>query len=145
MIQEAKRLCDAGRAVYVLLSPKQARQLQMAHSGARYNTIKFETLASVGPKFDWRTLRVAGMHPNCEVLVDHYVIEQAFPVWLEMLTRYDGGDCRCPECGKGQMRLETVSRRDLPITVARCPECGETSVDAKEVRRWEAALAKKRT
>lgn len=50
--------------------------------------IKFETVNSL-EGFDWFTMRIQGMHPNCLVLADHYTIESRFAPVLEMLHRYD--------------------------------------------------------
>lgn len=86
MLQHANQLAKEGRAVYVVVDPHMVKSIatQGSHSG-----VSIETLGSLGESFDWTTMRVRGMHPNCVVLVDHHVIEQHFSKILEMWTRYD--------------------------------------------------------
>ncbi len=85
MVQHAVELAKQGRAVYVVMAnDHQAQEFQKiipTQSG-----IKFETHLS---NLDWETMRLLGAHPNCVVLVDHYVIERRFSAMLEMLHAYD--------------------------------------------------------
>lgn len=90
MLEEAKRLAESGRAVYVIAAnDSHARQLER-QAGNEYLRlgVKFESPASVG-NFDWKELRLLGAHSNCVVLVDHHAIESHFARMLEMLHRFD--------------------------------------------------------
>ncbi len=89
MLADAKAKATEGRAVYVIAANEaERRRMQQLVQDAPNLGIKFETPASLG-KFDWRSLRLSGAHPNCVVLVDHFAIEQQFAAVLEMLHRYD--------------------------------------------------------
>lgn len=86
MLSEASKLCDKGRAVYVIAaSAHEAKRLQHQSGDER---IKFETEQSVG-NLDWGTMSLSGAHPNCVVLVDHWVIQQRLHNALVMLHRFD--------------------------------------------------------
>lgn len=86
MIAEAKKLADAGRAVYVITSSERyRRELAVVANDDR---IKFETELSVG-NLDWFDIKLRRAHPNCVVLIDHYAIEKKLSKLLEMLHRYD--------------------------------------------------------
>jgi hypothetical protein len=89
MLEEAKDLAKAGRAVYVIAATwRHARALQRQVDNDMPNSsIKCEPPSA--SSFSWKTLSVLGAHPNCVFLVDHYAIEQEFALMLEMLTRYD--------------------------------------------------------
>lgn len=95
MLQEASRLIDEGRAVYVIMDSKAAIDRVREFD----DRIAFETPAS-SVTFDWEMMRLRGAHPNCVVLVDHYAIEQRYARLLEMLTRFD----ECEPVGETQKR-----------------------------------------
>lgn len=90
MLEDAIEQARNGRAVYVVAATKaHARMLEdMGGKVAHELGIKFETAQTLG-NLDWRTMRVAGAHPNCVVLADHCAIESEFAAMLEMLHRYD--------------------------------------------------------
>lgn len=91
MLNEAKRLNDAGRAVYVIANTEsEAMRLsdQFKELTDQPTGVKFETPGTIR-HFDWETLRPKGAHPNCVFLVDHFVIEQRFARILEMLHAFD--------------------------------------------------------
>lgn len=89
MLEEAKRLAEAGRAVYVVFyCTGEAAKMQREHPEFRELGIKFESPASVQP-FDWKQMRTRGSHPNCVFLVDHYTIETEFELMLDALHRFD--------------------------------------------------------
>lgn len=85
MLAEARRLCDAGRAVYVVF---HSRQECKRHETAENSGLRFETLDSLRT-LDYRSGRLAGAHPNCIVLVDHYAVEERFRWLVEQATRFD--------------------------------------------------------
>ena len=93
MLQEAKELAQAGRAVYVICANRSHVLALTADRGAELDAlgVKFETVESVS--IDWNTLRMLGAHPNCAVLIDHHAIERKFSAVLEMLHRYDASGC----------------------------------------------------
>jgi hypothetical protein len=80
MLEEAKKLAEGGRAVYIVAANKK-HQLQLAKllgDGNPYSCvsgIKVETENSLS-NFDWETLSLKGAHPNCVVFVDHFAIEE---------------------------------------------------------------------
>ena len=87
MMEEAKALARAGRAVYVVLAyPAHKRHLEDKDT-VRLG-IKFETPTTLS-NFDWGTMTLTGAYQNCAVLVDHYAIESHFSRLLAMLHRYD--------------------------------------------------------
>ena len=95
MLGHALFFARAGRAVYVVAAdPGHAevmREQVQVMSGITDKEplgIKFETATSLG-NFDWDTLTLIGGHSNCEVLVDHFAIEQRFSRVFEMLHRFD--------------------------------------------------------
>jgi hypothetical protein len=89
MMQEAKRIAEAGRAVYVMAANEQHRRTLLSEfPDAGSLGIKVETPDSL-PNFDWRRLHSPGAHPNCVFLVDHFAIESQFPALIEMLRRYE--------------------------------------------------------
>lgn len=87
LLQEARRLSDEGRAVYVIVSSDELVKSFQTEEFRRRG-IKVETMASVG-NLELETMRLRYAHPNCAVLVDHYVIERRFRPMLEMLHRFD--------------------------------------------------------
>ena len=89
LLEEAKHLAMAGRAVYVMAANEQHRRTLLAEfpDAARLG-IKVETPDSL-PNFDWRRLHSLGAHPNCVFLVDHFAIESQFPAMIDMLRRYE--------------------------------------------------------
>ena len=90
MLQEACRLRDEGRAVYVLLANMQ--HVAMYKGRPEYDGLRFETWGSLGPSsLDDYRLRLRGAHPNCILLVDHYAIESRFAAVLRELHRFDEG------------------------------------------------------
>ncbi len=85
MLDEARRLADEGKAVYVIAANEaQRRQLQSVAG----ENVKVETHTTAG-NFDWEQMRLIGSYPNCVTLVDHYAIESRFAKVLEMLHRFD--------------------------------------------------------
>lgn len=91
MLEHAKKLALAGRAVYVIAdSERDCRRLEIEcfKTGEPNLGIKFETPDSLG-NFVWEEMRLRGAHPNCVVLVDHHAIEDRFARVLEMLHAYD--------------------------------------------------------
>jgi hypothetical protein len=92
MLEEAIRLSSKGHAVYVMgRDPRHAEELQLALEDLNppeYHGIKFETVESL-PHFDWRRMCLARAHPNCRVLVDHWVIESRYAALLEILHQFD--------------------------------------------------------
>jgi len=87
MLEEAVRLAEANRAVYVVMgNHQQAKTFE--NKMPQGLGIQFETAQSLS-NFDWETLTLPGAHPNCVVLVDHYAIESKFNRILEELHRYD--------------------------------------------------------
>lgn len=91
MLEHAKRLALAGRAVYVIADNERDRrrlEIECFKTGEPNLGIKFETSGSPG-NFDWEQMRLIGAHPNCVVLVDHHAIEDKYARVLEMLHAYD--------------------------------------------------------
>lgn len=88
MIAEAKRLASLNRAVYVVVSEAQQKQLQQEFDDAGFPRIKVETLSTLG-QYDLKTMRVRGAWPNCEFLFDHFVLEFHFQKMLAELHRFD--------------------------------------------------------
>lgn len=85
MIEEAKRLAENGKTVYVIAANEPQRRKLQRIVGER---VKVETASTAG-NFDWEQLRLIGSHPNCVTLIDHYAIESRFSRLLEMLHRFD--------------------------------------------------------
>ena len=88
MLEEARRLNGEGRAVYVIAANKKHAETLREQFGDESNSVKFETFDSLG-NFNWNNFHLAGAHPNCVVLADHFAIESQFSRMLEMLHRYD--------------------------------------------------------
>ena len=90
MLEEARRLDEEGRAVYVVCANRDQveRLRRRARDMAIPESVKFETDATLS-NLDWGRLWLRGAHPNCVVLIDHYAIEERFGPVLEMLHRYD--------------------------------------------------------
>ena len=97
MLLDALRLCNGGRAVYVVAANDRERvrlteQIEMLGrtcgemDGKAF--IKVETPESLG-NLNWWAVSLPGAHPNCVVLVDHWTIESRFSRMLKMLSRYD--------------------------------------------------------
>jgi hypothetical protein len=84
LMEKAVQLARQGRAVYVVVSSRAeagigqrvVNKLWVHLHGPRAHGIKVETLKDLGDRFDWEQMRVVGSHPNCEFLLDHYVVEQ---------------------------------------------------------------------
>jgi hypothetical protein len=95
MLEEARRLKNEGRAIYVMAADYQHAKILREQFGDENNSVKFETPSSL-QNFDWRELRLVNAHPNCVVLVDHFAIEVHFSRLLQMLHRYDLGDSPPP-------------------------------------------------
>jgi hypothetical protein len=107
MLQEAKRLNNDGRAVYVVAAWSKDRNRLEIEFGAEYggdHGVKFETPESL-TNLDWETMTLLGAHPNCVVLVDHYAIERKYASILQMLHRFDSPntESRNPEANKGDL------------------------------------------
>ena len=90
MLRKAEELARAGRAVYVVCGDPRAMEGEFGREKAWSLGIKFESASSPG-NLDLERVRLVGAHPNCVVLVDHYVIEKRFGAMLEELHRYDPG------------------------------------------------------
>ena len=91
MLEHAKQLALAGRAVYVVAdNERDSRRMEIEcfKTGEPNLGIKFEVPGSLG-NFVWEEMRLRGAHPNCVVLVDHHAIEDKFARALEMLHAYD--------------------------------------------------------
>lgn len=88
MLEHAKSLAKAGRAVYVIAATEHQRQWLEERLGSDSMGIKIETAWSLR-NFDWGTMTLLGAHPNCAVVVDHFAIESRFRRMLEELVRYD--------------------------------------------------------
>jgi hypothetical protein len=88
MLEHAKKLDREGRAVYVVVANMNEILRVERLLGADIGGIKVETETSLG-NLDWQTMRMLGAHPNCVVLVDHFVIESRFAKALAMLHAYD--------------------------------------------------------
>lgn len=74
MLAEARRLAEAGYAVYVIEhSSDQAKSRAKQNPELVAMGVKFESIQWVD--FDLKANRLRGSHPNCRVLVDHYVAE----------------------------------------------------------------------
>lgn len=91
MLQEAIKLSEQGRAVYVVaVSHPHAARLQHVldeMAGRANHGIKVETAQALG--FSWEQLRVPGAHDNCVFLIDHGAIEWQFSRVLAELHRFD--------------------------------------------------------
>lgn len=88
LLDEAIRLANEGRAVYVIA--RQATMLQEEINKRLPNSgIKCEESIPYG--FSWPAMRVIGSHPNCVWLIDHYAIEsdRQFAAMFEMMMRFD--------------------------------------------------------
>ena len=98
MVKHAIQLAEQGRAVYIMVARATAihavesipvdgipfRDFNRS-SGLGLQIETPETLAN----FNWETLSLRGAHPNCVVLVDHFLIEATFHKMLTMLHQYD--------------------------------------------------------
>lgn len=99
MLRDAMKLCEAGRAVYVIAADSAhadtlkhslyeiRREVHCDSPDPGYNSIKIETPDTLN--FDWRIMAVPHAHPKCVFLVDHYAIERWFGPLFDMLHRYD--------------------------------------------------------
>ena len=85
MLAEARRLRDSGRAVYVVL---HSRQMCKMYDTPENDGLRFETLDSLRT-LDLRSGRLVGAHPNCVVLMDHYVVEDRYSWMVQQLTAFD--------------------------------------------------------
>lgn len=92
MLAEARRLRDAGRAVYVVFHSRQGWQMYDTPENVG---LRFETLDSLRT-LDLRTGRLVGAHPNCVVLIDHYAIEERYAWALREMDRFDAEDTDAP-------------------------------------------------
>lgn len=88
MLEHAKALAKAGRAVYIIAANEQQRRWLEDRIGQGPMGIKVETWETLR-NFDWQTMSLLGAHPNCAVVVDHFAIESRFRRMLEELVRYD--------------------------------------------------------
>ena len=87
MLQDAKRLADQGRAVYIVTaSPQDTQRIQAQLQDSRINVNTARGLGNV----DWESMTLRGAHPNCVLLFDHYAIESRFGNLLSMLHAYEG-------------------------------------------------------
>jgi hypothetical protein len=90
MLQEAKRLAESGRAVYVIAATvKDANRLgkQFQELAEKDLGVKFESCSI--PNFNWESMKLIGAHPSCVVLVDHFAIEKKYANILNMLHKFD--------------------------------------------------------
>lgn len=93
MIKEALSLVQKGKPVYIIVeNSAQAKKLEKRVRGNKGTPlIKFETPETVC-NLNMRTMTLEDAHPNVEVLVDHFVIENRFRALLNMLHRFDKND-----------------------------------------------------
>lgn len=101
MLKHALQLSEQRRAVYVIADNERQADMMRRQLGDGPHGIKVETLASLG-NYDLITGDLRGAHPNCVVLVDHYVIERRFGRLWEQMHAYDseaavGGGCENDE------------------------------------------------
>jgi hypothetical protein len=92
MLEEAIRLADSGKAVYVVSANRQHSDLLKTilkgiQSRNRDIGIKIETASELG--FNWECWRVPGAHQNCVFLVDHYAIECKYPFIINKFHEFD--------------------------------------------------------
>lgn len=86
MVQEALRLEEEGKAVYVVVASHQKQAIKdMLPEGS---SVKIETNDTLS-NFDWDTMRLRGVWVACETLVDHFLIERRYHKILEMYHRFD--------------------------------------------------------
>lgn len=87
LVKKAKHLSDNGKEVYII-----------AAHGAHANYLKpllkeyinkIEIISSSRRDFNWETLTIEGIHPEAEVLIDHYAIEFRYAKILKELHAYD--------------------------------------------------------
>jgi hypothetical protein len=92
MLQEAIRLSEQRHAVYVISASTYHREMLQIKLDSlnppEYHGIKIE-VADALPTFDWKRMCLKGAHPNCRVLVDHWVIESQYSEMLKMLHQFD--------------------------------------------------------
>lgn len=89
MIEDAQRLSQAGRAVYVVVS-NVAHAAMLKRGLPEGSGIKIETFDSLRNLVcDGSRIYLSGAHPNCVVLIDHHAIERRYAAILEMMHRYD--------------------------------------------------------
>jgi hypothetical protein len=95
MMKLAIKLAREGRAVYVMFRTKdigdavQKTMLPQLMADGPPVRIKFETPGSLETSFSLERMELRTAHPNCVVLVDHYVIESRFGRLLETWTQFD--------------------------------------------------------
>lgn len=91
MLEEAIRLQQEGRAVYVMVGSgsEKERLENILYNGMGASKSIHVDNVHMSQTFDWDLMRLNGAHPNCICLVDHAVIERKFSPVLEMLHRYD--------------------------------------------------------
>jgi len=95
MFQRAIEAARQGRAVYVFVASGLIRR-RLEHSlleAGEYELVRTAAIkVEIGlPRgFEWDPVpRVVGMHPNCEVLIDHDLIERQFGSILEAWCAFD--------------------------------------------------------
>ncbi len=93
LVAQATTLAREGRAVYVVVATKRdiTRLLTMLQTAGYSDNgaIKVETWESLFGLDTGADMHIAGAHPNCAVLVDHFAIESRFGALLEELHRFD--------------------------------------------------------
>jgi hypothetical protein len=87
MLQEACRLRDEGRTVYVLMATE--RQARLYDRRPAYVGLRFETWNTLRGSIDEERMVLRNAHPNCVLLVDHYAIEDRYRAALVWLTKFD--------------------------------------------------------
>ncbi|MFV0408826.1 MAG: hypothetical protein ACK5LJ_03735 [Paracoccus sp. (in: a-proteobacteria)] len=97
MIEEAIELQNQGRAIYILCTQESIQYIEeLAHKICSTKnielpqSIKFETIQSIGREtIDWKNCSLYGAHPNCRLLIDHYVWEKEFGWAINGFHKYD--------------------------------------------------------
>lgn len=89
MMNEARRLAEAGRAVYVVMASEGERlAMAKAHADLKALGVSFESIGMLS-NLDLGTMTLRGAHPNCAVLVDHHALEQRYRAAIDMIHRFD--------------------------------------------------------
>lgn len=100
MIRTAVEYAKLGRMVYILCPAESKETTQnlareiLGKMGMPLDmigeSIKFETMTSIGlSRVDWRNQKLFNAHPNCKLLIDHFVYEREFKHILDGFHQYD--------------------------------------------------------
>ena len=88
MILQAMELAEEGKTVYILVASIIHKNSIVERLGNNYPNIKVETFETLSD-FDFRTMELNGIYPDCVVLCDHYTIEKLYGPMLDELYAYD--------------------------------------------------------